>query len=279
MRMADINQVLMISFSLSINGKELSQDRRECIQSITIEETVDGADTMTLAIHDPDFLYINDNIFIEDVKVYAKINWVGSTHVEEFNGYISAIDISFPEEGEPNLSILCMDNTHVMNRKKKKRSWKNTTRAEVVKIIAKEYGFKCVVQSGYTFEKEETITQSDATDIEFCESMAGEEVYPFECNLKGDTLYYIKRGLLSKSKMDLGYKVYPYNMTSFTPRINKETRQEEIKSSSIDGASKKVTSSSSTPKNTKADTQGDSVKGESKQQGMTYTKGNWSPTP
>jgi phage protein D len=172
-----------------------------------------------------------------------------------------------------------MDNTHVMNRKKKKRSWKNITRAEVVKIIAKEYGFKCVVQSGYKFEKEETITQSDMTDIEFCESLAGEEVYPFECNLKKDTLYYIKRGLLGKSKMTLGYRVDPYDVLSFSPRINKETRQEEVKSSSIDGASKKVTSSSSTSKNTKADTQGDAVKSEiSKQEGMTYSNGKWSPT-
>lgn len=254
-----MGKVLSCYWKVSINGKELDLARRNCIEDIALGEQCDGSDTCTLKVHDPDFLYIEDNIFIEEATVDVEIGWHGDTHRIKFSGYISAIDIDFPENGYPILSVFCLDDSHVMNRKKKKRSWDNVTRAEVVKKIAQEYGFKCIIETGYTFTKEDTISQSDVTDIEFCENLAREERIPFMCKLVGNTLYYVKKGLLKDPTSTLYYRKYPYDVVSFSPRINKETLKEEVTSSDIDTSQKEVNTSTSNTNNTLRDTQGEPV--------------------
>jgi len=147
-----------------------------------------------------------------------------------------------------------------MNRKKKKRSWDNVTRPEVVQKIAQEYGYKCVIQSGYTFKKEDTISQSNVTDIEFCENLAGEEREPFMCKLVGDTLYYVKKGLLQDPASTVYYKMFPYDVISFSPQINKETRQEEVAKADIVAKDKSKDSANATDSNTAREVQGEPVK-------------------
>lgn len=259
-----MSKVLSCFWSVSLNGTALDQTRRECIDSIDIQEQCDGSDTATIVVNDPEFRFIEDNIFVEEATVSISLGWHGDTHRVTFEGFISAIDISFPEDGYPILSLFCLDGSHMMNRKKKNRSWDNVTRADVVKKIAAEYGFKCVVESGYNFKKEDTISQSGSTDIEFCESLAGEEREPFMCKLIGKTLYYVKKGLLKDPISTVFYKKFPYDVMSFTPRINKETRQEEVSSADIRASDKKVDSATASDKTTSRDVQGESVKTSSK---------------
>lgn len=255
-----MGKLLSCYWKVYINGKELDEARRRCIEDISVQEQCDGSDTCTLKISDPDFLFIEDNIFIEEATVSVEIGWHGDTYRVNFTGYISAIDIDFPEEGHPILSVYCLDKSHVMNRKKKKRSWDKVTNADVVKKIAQEYGFKCVIEKGYTFTIEDTISQSDSTDIEFCESLAGNERVPFMCKLIGDTLYYVKKGMLKDPTSTLYYKKFPYDVASFSPKINKETIMEEVTSSDIDTSQKTVDTSTANVNNTPRDVQGSPVK-------------------
>lgn len=255
-----MSKVLSCFWSVSINGKNLDQSRMECVDNIEINEQCDGSDTCTLVINDPDFYFIEDNIFIEEATILVTMGWHGDTHRVTFSGYISAIDISFPDSGFPVLSIFCLDGSHIMNRKKKKRSWDNVTRPQVVQKIAQEYGYKCVIQSGYTFKKEDTISQSNVTDIEFCENLAGEEREPFMCKLVGNTLYYVKKGLLQDPASTVYYKKFPYDVMSFSPQINKETRQEEVAKADIVAKDKSKDSANATDSNTAREVQGEPVK-------------------
>ena len=255
-----MSNVLSCYWNVYINGTLLDINKKKYIESLELEELCDGSDVCTIQLNDPNFVFIEDNIFVEEAKVSIKLGWHGDTRRVTFNGYISAIDIDFPENGFPVLSIFCMDNSHLMNRKKKSRSWDNITRADVVKKIAREYGYKCVVEKGYSFKKEDTISQSDMTDIEFCESLAGEERVPFMCKLIGGTIYYVKKGILKKSVAKLQYRKPPYDVVSFKPQINKETKQEEVKSANINTNDKTVDSAVSNNNNTVRDTQGDPVK-------------------
>lgn len=259
-----MSKVLSCYWNISINGVELNSKRKKCINSIDIEELCDGSDVCTLSIHDPDYAFIEDDIFIEEATITVKIGWHGETHRVTFTGYISAIDINFPESGYPMMSISCLDKSHLMNRKKKNRSWDNITRADVVKKIAQEYGFKCVTESGYSFKVQETVSQSDSTDIEFCEKLAGEERDPFMCKLVGDTLYYVKKGILKKSVATLKYRETPYDVVSFSPQINKETLKEEVESADINTNDKTVDSATANNNNTDRETQGDPVLSEPK---------------
>ena len=117
-----IDKVLACIWSVSINGVALDLQRKRSITSIQISTLCDGSDTATISILDKDLVYINDNIFIEDATIAISLMFVGTTDKITFNGYISAIDIDFPEDGVPTISLTCLDETHVMNRTKKKRS-------------------------------------------------------------------------------------------------------------------------------------------------------------
>ena len=235
-------EMLAILYDVWISGTKLDIDKKACITSIEIKETVEGSDVATIQIEDPEFLYIEDAIFIEDNTIKIKLGWDSTTYRVEFQGYISAIDIDFNSEGSPSLTISCMDNTHVMNRKKKSNTFNNCTSADVVKKIVKSYGYTCVIDSNYSFTKQETITQSNQTDIDFITKLAGDEVHPFTARLVGNTFYYVKMGKLQTPKMTLTYRKYPHEIISFSPKINKESKQVEISSSSVNTSNKSVSS-------------------------------------
>ena len=264
-------EVLAIVYDVWISGTKLGMNKKACINSISIKETVEGSDSATIQISDPEFLYIEDNIFIEDNSIKIKLGWSNTTYRVTFNGYISAIDINFDSDGIPKLTITCMDNTHVMNRKKKNETYKNCTSAEVVKKIVQGYGYSCVVDSRYSFKRQETITQSNQTDIDFITKLAGDEVYPFTARLVGNTFYYVKMGKLETPKMSLTYKKYPHEVISFTPKINKESKQVEISGASVDTSSKSVSSSTGTVKSDSgSSTKNGSSSSKSSSGGYTY---------
>lgn len=227
--------ILAITYDVWISGAKLGLEKKQCITSVQIKETVDGSDVCTISISDPEFLFIEDNIFIEDNKIKVTLGWSDVTYRVTYEGYISAVDIVFPDTGIPELTITCMDNTHLMNRAKKDNTYKDTTSAEVVQKIIQSYGFQCVTEAGYAFEKQETITQSDQTDIDFITKLAGDEVYPFTARLVDNTFYYVKKGHLSDPKLTLTYLKYPHEIINFNPQINKETIKQEIKSSKVTG--------------------------------------------
>lgn len=255
-----MGKVLSCYWNLQLNGVELDKKRKECIESIEIEENCDGSDTASLIVNDPDFFYIEDNIYVEEATINVSIGWHGDSHRVNFAGYISAIDINFPETGFPVISLFCLDCSHVMNRVKKSRSWDDVTRADVVRIIAQEYGFSCNIESGYDFKQEDTISQSNATDIEFLESLAGEEREPFICKLMGTTIHYVKKGLLQTPVATMYYKRFPYDVKSFSPKINKETRQVEVTAGDVNTNNKTVDIASASDDTTEREVQGDSVK-------------------
>ena len=273
-----MSNVLSCYWNIYINGNLLGIDKKKFIESIEIEELCDGSDVCTLTLNDPEFKFIEDNLFVEEATVSVRLGWHGDTHRVTFDGYISALDLNFPESGYPIMSIFCLDETHVMNRKEKSRSWDNVTRAEVVQKIAMEYGYKCVIESGYTFKTETTITQSGMTDIEFLEYLAGEERDPFMCKLIGDTIYYVKKGMLKNAVASLQYGKSPYDVVSFKPQINKETKKEEVESSDINTDDKTVDSAVANDETTNRDTQGDPVKTTSKQLVYNPKTGEWEET-
>lgn len=241
-------EVLTMTYDVYVSGTKLSKSKKQCINTIEIKETVEESDSAVIKISDPEFLFIDDNIFIEENPIKIKLGWSGSTHRVVFDGYISAIDIVFESNGIPVLTITCMDRTHIMNVKKKNNSFKDCTSASVVQKIVQEYGFKFETDTDYPFTVKKTISQSNQTDISFIKKLANDEVYPFTARLVGDTFYYKKMGALTTPVMSLTYKKSPHDIISFSPRINKETKQESS-SSSVD-ASSKVTSTTTSTKDT-----------------------------
>ena len=240
------DNVLSAWYKVYINNKELSFDRELCIKGIDISETIAGSDTCTITIYDPELIYLQDNIYKENVPIRVELGFNEDTYVHTFDGYVSAIDIDFPENGIPTVKLTCLDQTHRMNRVKKTRSWENTTSAKVIEAIAREYGFAFVLEKDYTFKTEESISQSDQTDIEFIEGLAGDETELFLCKLVKQTIYYIKKGVLSNPVYEATYREYPYDLLSFSPSINVEQKTEKTEKSEVDTNTKGLDTSTVT---------------------------------
>ena len=232
-----MSEILMPYYRIYICGKELDDFRYSMIQSITFEDYATGSDLLTIEILDPEFIFLDDKIFVEDVKIKF-VGGFDNNYRTMFEGYISVIDADFPETGSPSLTIHCMDNTHLMNRVKKKRTWNNKTRAQVVPEVFKEYGFKVVIED--TGIKQESISQSNETDIAFITKLAGEEIDPYLVYVEGNTGYYVRKKVLEKQQATLDYRDGLMNVISFQPRINKETKQVEVRASDVNLLDNKV---------------------------------------
>ena len=225
-----MSEVLVPFYRIYIGGKELDDFKYSMIQSVVFEDVATGSDLLTINIEDPEFIFINDDIFIEERQVKF-IGGFSDNYRTMFEGYISLIDIDFPETGSPSLVVHCMDNTHLMNRVKKKRTWENKSRASVVKSIFQEYGFKVNIDDNGI--KQDSLTQNNETDIEFITKLANDEVEPYLVYVEGTTGYYKKKEILANHQATLDYRDGAMNLLSFQPRINKETKQVESRSSDV----------------------------------------------
>lgn len=277
-------KVLAITYDIWISGTKLSMEKKACITDIEVKETVTGSDVATLHISDPEFKYIEDNIFLKESKIKIKFGWTHTTYRNTFEGYISAIDIDFDTTGIPSLVLTCMDNTHRMNRSKKNKTFKKCTSADVVKKILKSYGYSCDIEKGYKFTKQDSISQSNQTDIEFITKLAEDEVYPFTANLVGKKFNYKKLGKLTTPKLSLTYRKYPHEIISFSPRLNKEDKKIEVKSATVNTKKKSISKSSGTTSKTTAKSSSNSTskKGSATKNGSSSSKkssGNYTYSP
>ena len=258
-------------YTLSISGVEIDSYRKSLIEDITIQENASGSDVLSITISDPDFTFLDDNIFVEEVPV----SFIGGISSNEspikFDGFISIIDVNFPQEGIPSLVIHCMDESHLMNRRKRKRSWKNVRDSDVAESIYKEYGFKTVIEP--TPKVRKNLSQSSQTDIDFVLGLANKQKdYPFITYVKNGTAYFIKKPVVEQSETDLGYRTGNGYLMSFNPRINKESKMEETDGSDIKLDDASVASDIAND-STQRDLQGESVKGSTN---YIYTgRGNW----
>lgn len=225
----------MIAFwwKVFINDRELVGKERSCIEELAFSNPINGSDTVTIKLADPEMTFVDDNIYIDNAPIRVSWGLHDTLFHKDFSGYISAIDITFPDTGIIEMTLTVMDGSHIMHRTKKKRTWSNTTNAAVVKQIASEYGFKCELESGYDFKTEETISQDNKTDLELIEDLAGNEDDKFYCKLIGDTIHYKKQGLIQDPVVGLTYRKFPYDLLSFSPQITIEDKKQDEETSDI----------------------------------------------
>lgn len=226
-----------IYWDLSFNGESISFERKSYIRSIEINETLKGSDTMTIQINDPEMEFIQDDFYLKDTPVSCDMWFHGhDAHRASFYGYIAEIHINFAEDGIPIMELYCLDKTHLMQRAKNTQTWNNTRSIDVVREKCDGYGWNLVYTEDYEYIKEDSISQSDQTDIAFLESLAGNERELFIAKLIGDTFFYVRLGLLSEPVKDLYYKVNAKqnNVLNFTPTIDKETKKVDERYGDID---------------------------------------------
>ena len=224
--------VLAHRFDISISGRELTENHLSYISRIVLEDNATGSDVLTFTIQDPKFTFITDDLFVEEAPVSFTGGWLHEGKKVNFQGFISAIDIDFPETGHPVMTIVCMDNSHLMHRKKEQKTWQDMKASDIAKEIGEKYGFEVVVDDSEKVHS--SITQSGQSDIEFLTDLASKEEKDFYCKVKGNTLYFVVRNYLEEPQATKYYRQGPLDIISFRARITKEVIQDEIEKADID---------------------------------------------
>lgn len=259
--MEDLKVVTPI-YTLKVGGKTFkSQTEGAVIDSMKISTPIDGSKSLDVSICDPYLEVIGSNIYVEDSPISAMISTSDGAINESFDGFISAIDVSFPNTGIPTVSILGIDYSHLLNAKRKSRTWTNTTKVAVMEQIAKEHGlaFEC----GDGVDKttiEESIVQDDITDLEFIEELKKDEGEDFRLSFENKKIIFEKINFKgSKNCGTLEYKIGSCNLLSFSPQVNKETKESEVEDKDITASTKQDTSAKTSSSASDSTAQGNPV--------------------
>lgn len=161
-------------FKILIDGTEIPEQVAKLCQEVTIERTDFGADSCTLEFQDAYFYFLNNPKLFEDLPVYVEIGIVDVPVAPvTFRGYVANVEPNFPDNGIPSISIFCMDESHLLNKVKRSRSWNNMKVSDILRTIANEYGLKANIEE--TVKVYEKINQSGETDMQFILSLVDSE--------------------------------------------------------------------------------------------------------
>lgn len=216
-------------YEIHINGVKLGDDLKKYITQVEVEESDSEADLGRVTVADKDFIFSNN---IELVKKTPIKIYMG--HKKKFrlmlDGEITHIEADFGEDGVPNITIGAIDNTNKMTTKKKSRVFKNKTVADVVRAIAKEYGFKPIVQD--TGPIIDQITQEDETDAQFLSKLADDEAYKLYIVTETNELYFGAKIRDFKVEKNIYYNSGDNTIISFRPTLVEKNKPENVESKS-----------------------------------------------
>lgn len=223
--------MLVPYYKISIQGVSAPKELYTYVQSLKVNNTFHGASSCSIILDDPDMIFIQGSYITEKslVKIVYGYKEGSKTYTRTFEGYVSVLDANFPEDGKPTVTVHCMDKSHIMNRKEKTRTWTKKKISDVVSSIFRSYGFKVKIDS--TSKVLDSIEQSKQTDINFIIKLADEIGYI--TYIDREMAYFVKRKSKSPSHT-LKYRLNPYTLYSFRPRINKESKKLTLKERDID---------------------------------------------
>ena len=216
-------------YEIHINGVKLGDDLKKYITQVEVEESDSEADLGRVTVADKDFIFSNNTELVK--KTPIKI-FMG--HKKKFrlmlDGEITHIEADFGEDGVPYITIGAIDKTNKMTYEKKSRVFKNKTTSDVVKIVAREYGFKPIVQS--TEPIIDQITQEDETDAQFLSKLADDEAYKLYIVTETNELYFGEKISDFKVEENIYYNSGDNTIISFRPTLVEKNKPENVKSQS-----------------------------------------------
>ena len=238
-------------YEVHINGVKLGDNLKKYITQVEVEESDSEADLGRVTVADKDFIFSNNMELVK--KTPIKI-FMG--HKKKFrlmlDGEITHIEADFGEDGVPYITIGAIDKTNKMATVKKSRIFKDKTVADVVRAIAKEYGFKPKVQdTGLIIDQ---ITQEDETDAQFLAKLADDEAYKLYIVTETNELYFGAKISDFKVENNIHYNSGDSTIISFRPTLveknkpeNVESKESSISDTTGSTVTKKTTVSSSKP--------------------------------
>jgi uncharacterized protein involved in type VI secretion and phage assembly len=239
-------QLTSVFYKVTIDGKPLSAFETTLIEEIVYTDTSTGSDLVSITFFDPDYAIIGNPKIVRSTPCKVEAGYL-TKYRTWIDGYISAVDVVFPQEGTPICTVHVMDKSYALNRVEKKRTFANLSYLAIAKKVASEYGLSFEGDSTtHSNKKEESVTQSYETDIQFLTGLASE--IHFFVYVNGNKLYFKdKEKFMKTSTVDtLWYRKPPFDIISFTPRIIQADQLDEVEASDVDNKSKSTTKAKAT---------------------------------
>lgn len=210
-------------YSVVIEG----QDITPWVSSVQVIEDDRMADSMTVTVNDPRMIYADalmEGCMAEIDLGYAEPD----QHALVLRALITKIELSYPENGVPQLKIKGEDKSIEMGLAEKKKNWSKTTVNAVVKKIGQPYRFADVVAGLSPDPKVRRENQDAKTDLAFLQDLANR--YQAKCFVELDendkeVLYFIPdRRILHLKRADKLVLRYRQgagsNLLSFSPSFD-----------------------------------------------------------
>ena len=198
------------------------------VNSVTVTEDDRQADSCSIAIQDPRMVYA-DGLF-EGCSLEVDIGYAeANEHALLLRAVITKIEMSYPDNGVPTLTLKGEDKSIAMGLIEKNVVWRKTSVAEIVKAVAKPYGFaKVEARLEQDPELKQPVHQDGKTDLAFLQELA--EQHHAKCFVELDdagreVLYFIpERQIVNLRRSDqlvLRYRMGPdSNLISFSPSFD-----------------------------------------------------------
>src|SRR5688500_14625085 len=123
-------------FQIKMEG----QDITPWVSSVTVVEDDAQADNATITIPDPRMIYADALIEGSQVEIdlgYAEDN----QHALMLRAMITKVELSYPQNGVPALSLKGEDNSILMGLVEQNKVWRERKVSDIVHAIARSYGY------------------------------------------------------------------------------------------------------------------------------------------
>ena len=212
-------------YQITLEGEDITP----WISSVSTVEDDQQADSVTLTIPDPRMIYA-DGLF-EGSTVEVDMGYAEpDQHTLMLRAIITKVEQSYPENGMPTLTLKGEDKSILMGLVEKKKRWRDRTVTDIVRAVAKPYGFSHIEAqlSPDPMIRSKPITQDGKTDLAFLQELA--KKYHAKCFVELDeqdneVLYFLpERRIVTLRRPDtllLRYRMGPdSNLISFAPTFD-----------------------------------------------------------
>jgi phage protein D len=205
------------------------QDITDWVGSVSVTEDDKQADSVVIAIPDPMLLY-SDALF-EGTVVEVDMGYAEKDqHALMIRATINKIEQSYPENGNPTVTLKGGDKSLDMALVEQNKNWKDQTVSNIVKTVVHPYNFSTVTVrvNPDSVIKSKPLHQDGKTDLAFLQETAGK--YHSKCFIELDenskeAFYFIPERqivtLKRPNQLILTYRSGPNsNLLSFAPSFD-----------------------------------------------------------
>lgn len=211
-------------FQVCVEG----QDITPWVNSLSVVEDDRQADSCTVAIQDPRMIYAD--ALVEGCTIEIDLGYAAAgEHALMLRATITKIEHSYPDNGVPTLSVKGEDKSIRMGLVEKNIVWRKKSVVDIVRAVARPYGFASVqarLENDPALER--PVHQDGKTDLAFLQELAAQHHAKSFVELDesgGEVLYFIpERQIVSLRRPDqlvLRYRMGPdSNLISFSPSFD-----------------------------------------------------------